>query len=265
MIIRKSPQEIDQMAAAGEVLVATLEMLEGMVRPGVSTGELDAAAERFIRSRGGTPTFKGYRGFPGSICASPNSMIVHGIPGPYRLKAADIISIDVGVTLDGWVADAARTFPVGEIGAREQNLLAATEEALYAGVAQCRAGNRIGDVSSAIQAVAEEAGLAIVRSLVGHGVGREMHEEPQVPNYGRPGKGPQLQEGMVIAIEPMTTAGRPAVRMAGDGWAIFSQDGSPAAHFEFTVAVTAEGPRVLTPWHLAAELRAQAVAPAGGG
>src|SRR5271165_371548 len=240
------------MGRAGEVLVDTLELLAGQIRPGVSTAELDKAAERYIRSRGATPTFKGYRGFPGSICASPNAMIVHGIPGPYRLAGGDIISIDVGVTLDGWVADAARTFRVGEISPQARNLLAATEEALISGVAQCRAGNRIGDVSSAIQAVAEDAGLSVVRSLVGHGVGRSMHEDPQVPNYGKPGKGPLLEEGMVLAIEPMTTAGRPAVRMGGDGWAIFSQDSSPAAHFEFTVAITAEGPKVLTPWHLSA-------------
>jgi methionyl aminopeptidase len=250
VIIKKSPQEIDKMARAGEVLVATLALLETKIAPGVSTAELDAAAERFIRSRGATPTFKGYRGFPGSICASPNSMIVHGIPGPYKLKGGDIISIDVGVTLDGWVADAARTFPVGEIGATTQNLLAATEESLHAGIAHCRPGGRMGDVSGAIQAVAEGAGLSIVRSLVGHGVGQSMHEDPQVPNYGKPGKGPLLEEGMVLAIEPMTTAGGEAVRVAGDGWAIFSQDGSLAAHFEFTVAVTATGPRVLTPWHL---------------
>ncbi len=237
------------MGRAGEVLVDTLELLAGQIRPGVSTAELDKAAERYIRSRGATPTFKGYRGFPGSICASPNAMIVHGIPGPYRLSGGDIISIDVGVTLGGWVADAARTFRVGEISPQARNLLAATEEALVSGVAQCRAGNRIGDVSSAIQAVAEDAGLSVVRSLVGHGVGRSMHEDPQVPNYGKPGKGPLLEEGMVLAIEPMTTAGRPAVRVAGDGWAIFSQDGSPAAHFEFTVAITGDGPRVLTPWN----------------
>jgi methionyl aminopeptidase len=249
VIIKKSPKEIDRMARAGEVLVDTLELLAGMVRPGVSTAELDRAAERHIRSRGATPTFKGYRGFPGSICASPNAMIVHGIPGPYRLAGGDVISIDVGVTLDGWVADAARTFPVGEVSPQARNLLAATEQALYAGVAECREGNRIGDISSAVQRTAEGAGLSVVRSLVGHGVGRSMHEDPQVPNCGRPGKGPLLQEGMVLAIEPMTTAGRPQVRMAGDGWAIFSQDGSPAAHFEFTVAVTAAGPRVLTPWH----------------
>ncbi len=249
------------MARAGEVLVDTLELLASKIRPGVTTAELDRVAERFIRSRGGVPTFKGYRGFPGSICASPNAMIVHGIPGAYRLADGDIVSIDVGVTLDGWVADAARTFAVGPIGAQASNLLAATEQALHAGVAQARAGNRMGDVSHAIQAVAEGAGLSVVRSLVGHGVGRSMHEDPQVPNYGKPGKGPLLEEGMVLAIEPMTTAGRPAVRVAGDGWAIFSQDGSPAAHFEFTVAITAAGPRVLTPWHE----RATAETPLAGG
>jgi methionyl aminopeptidase len=263
VIIKKSPAEIEQMAAAGEILVATLEMLEGHVRPGVTTGELDKLAERFIRSRGAEPTFKGYRGFPGSICASPNEMIVHGIPGRYRLDDGDIISIDVGVTLAGWVADAARTFPVGEVAPEARNLLAATIESLHAGVAQCRPGNRMGDLSSAIQGVAEGAGLAVVRSLVGHGVGRNMHEDPQVPNYGKPGKGPQLEEGMVLAIEPMTTAGRPAVRVGGDGWAIYSQDGSPAAHFEFTVAITAEGPRVLTPWHLPPETRQLAASDAG--
>jgi methionyl aminopeptidase len=259
VIIKKSPEEIEKMARAGQILIATLDLLEGMVRPGVSTAELDKAAERFIRSRGATPAFKGYRGFPGSICASPNALIVHGIPGPYRLNGGDIISIDVGVTLDGWVADAARTFPVGEISKQEQNLLAATEESLHAGVAECRVGNRMGDVSSTIQQVAEGAGLAIVRSLVGHGVGRSMHEDPQVPNYGKPGKGPLLEDGMVLAIEPMTTAGRPAVRMGGDGWAIFSQDGSPAAHFEFTVAITGDGPKILTPWHLGAEAAAEPV------
>ena len=251
MIIKKSLTEIEKMAAAGAILVDTLALLERKIGPGVSTAELDAAAERFIRSRGAVPTFKGFRGFPGSICASPNSMVVHGIPGRYRLQRGDIISIDVGVTLDGWVADAARTFAVGEIDADAQNLLRATRESLLAGVERCRAGNRIGDVSHAIERVIEDAGLSVVRSLVGHGVGRSMHEDPQVPNYGRPGKGPLLEEGMVLAVEPMTTAGRPAVRVAGDGWAIFSQDDSLAAHFEFTVAITAAGPRVLTPWHLA--------------
>jgi methionyl aminopeptidase len=250
VIIKKTPAEIEKMAASGAILVATLELLKGKVKPGVSTAELDQAAERFIRSQGAVPSFKGYRGFPGSICASPNAMIVHGIPGPYRLGRDDIISIDVGVTLDGWVSDAARTFAVGEGGAEVENLLSTTEASLHAGVAQCVVGNRIGDISSAIQRVAEDAGLAVVRSLVGHGVGKSMHEDPQVPNFGRPGKGPLLEEGMVIAIEPMTTAGGPAVRVGADGWAIYSQDDSLAAHFEFTVAITADGPRVLTPWHL---------------
>jgi methionyl aminopeptidase len=255
VIIKKSREEIEKMAQSGAILAATLDLMQNSIRPGISTGELDKIAERFIRSRGGEPTFKGYRGFPGSICSSPNEMIVHGIPGSYQCKSGDIVSIDVGVTLDGWVSDAARTFAVEAIDASRVNLLAATQESLHAGVAQCRVGNRMGDVSNAIQRVAEGAGLSVVRSLVGHGVGRSMHEDPQVPNYGKPGKGPQLEEGMVLAIEPMTTAGRAGVRMGGDGWAIYSQDGSPAAHFEFTVAITAEGPRVLTPWHLAPEAR----------
>ena len=238
------------MARAGLVLAGTLDLLEGSIREGISTAELDELAERHIRAQGAVPTFKGYRGFPGSICASPNAMIVHGIPGSYKLQGGDIISVDVGVTLDGWVADAARTFAVGETSALTANLLEATAESLHAGVAECQPGRRMGDLSSAIQSVAEGAGLSVVRSLVGHGVGRSMHEDPQVPNYGKPGKGPVLEEGMVLAIEPMTTAGHPGVRVGGDGWAIFSQDGSPAAHFEFTVAVTGEGPRVLTPWHL---------------
>ncbi len=252
MIIKKTPAEIDKMAAAGAILVETLELLERKIRPGVSTAELDAAAERFIRSHGAVPTFKGYRGFPGSICASPNTMVVHGIPGRYRLRRGDTISVDVGVTLDGWVADAARTFAVGEIDAGAQNLLRVTRDALFAGVDQCRPGNRVGDVSHTIERVIEDGGLSVIRSLVGHGVGRSMHEDPQVPNYGRPGKGPLLEEGMVLAVEPMTTAGRPAVRVGSDGWGIFSQDNSLAAHFEFTVAITATGPRVLTPWHLRA-------------
>jgi methionyl aminopeptidase len=262
MIIKKSPAEIEKMARAGRILAATLDTIEEQVRTGVSTAELDKLAERFIRSRGASPTFKGYRGFPGSICASPNEMIVHGIPGPYRLKKGDIISIDVGVTLDGWVADAARTFAVGEIDGRVQSLLTATEESLHAGVAQCEDGNRMGDVSNAIQRVVEGGGFSVVRSLVGHGVGRSMHEDPQVPNYGKPAKGPLLEEGMVLAIEPMTTAGRPGVRVGGDDWAIFSQDGSPAAHFEFTVAITAAGPQILTPWHLPPEARQAPPAPA---
>jgi methionyl aminopeptidase len=249
VIIRKTPAEIDKMAAAGAILVRTLKLLEGKVREGVTTAELDQAAERYIHSQGATPAFKGYRGFPGSICASPNSMVVHGIPGPYRLERGDIISIDVGVVLDGWVADAARTFAVGPVSPVAEKLMDVTRASLFAAVEHCHAGKRLGDVSHAVQQRVEGEGLAVVRSLVGHGVGRSMHEDPQVPNFGDPGKGRLLEEGMVLAIEPMVNAGRHTVRMGDDGWAIYSQDGSLAAHFEFTVAITADGPRILTPWH----------------
>lgn len=249
MIIKKSPEEIERMAAAGAILVKTLNLMASKIRPGVTTGELDHAAEKYIRSQGAEPAFKGYRGFPGSICSSPNSMIVHGIPGPYRLGRGDILSVDVGVVLDGWVADAARTFPVGPVTPVARRLLSTTEESLFLGVEQARPGNRLGDVSAAIQRHVEGAGFSIVRTLVGHGIGRSMHEDPQIPNYGKPGTGIPLEVGMVLAIEPMVTAGRHTVRMGDDHWAIYSQDGSLAAHFEFTVAVTAEGPRILTPWH----------------
>jgi methionyl aminopeptidase len=250
VIIKKTPEEIEKMAAAGDILVRCLSLLEAKVRPGVTTADLDAAAEKFIRSQGATPAFKGYRGFPGSICASPNAMVVHGIPGPYRLEKGDVISVDVGVVLDGWVADAARTFPVGAVSPVATKLLSVTEASLLDAVEQCRAGNRLGDVSHAVQTRVEEAGFSVVRSLVGHGIGRSMHEDPQIPNFGDPGRGPVLEEGMVLAVEPMTTAGRHAVRMGDDHWAIYSQDGSLAAHFEFTVAITGDGPRILTPWHL---------------
>jgi methionyl aminopeptidase len=258
VIIKKTPEEIDRMAAAGAILVKTMNLLAGKIRPGVTTRELDEAAEKFIRSQDAEPAFKGYRGFPGSICASPNSMIVHGIPGTYKLSRGDILSIDVGVIYDGWVADAARTFPVGPVTPTAHKLLTVTEESLHRGAEQCRAGNRLGDVSHAIQEHVESAGLSIVRSLVGHGIGRNMHEDPQIPNYGKAGTGVVLEEGMVLAIEPMVTAGRHAVRMAEDRWSIYSQDGSLAAHFEFTIAVTADGPRILTPWHEAKGGRAAA-------
>jgi len=258
MIIKKSPEEIERMAAAGTVLVKTMNLLAGKIRPGVTTADLDQAAEKFIRSQGCEPAFKGYRGFPGSICASPNSMIVHGIPGPYTLERGDVISIDIGVIRDGWVADAARTFGVGPITPVAHKLLTTTEESLFMAVEQCRTGNRLGDVSHAVQEHVEAAGLSIVRTLVGHGVGRSMHEDPQVPNYGTPGTGVVLEEGMVLAVEPMVTAGRHAVRVGEDHWAIYSQDGSLAAHFEFTIAITADGPRVLTPWHEAGNGRAAA-------
>src|SRR5919108_5264240 len=232
MIIKKTAEEIERMAAAGEVVARCLAMLRSKCRAGVTTAELDSAAEKFIRSQGGEPAFKGYRGFPSSICASPNSMVVHGIPGDYVLARGDVLSIDVGVELDGWVADAAITVPVKPVSGIATRLLRATREALEAGVEQCRAGNQLGDVSAAVQERVERDGFSVIRSLVGHGIGRDMHEDPQIPNFGEPGRGPLLEEGMVFAIEPMVNAGTHHVRMGSDNWAVYSQDGSLAAHFE---------------------------------
>jgi methionyl aminopeptidase len=246
MIIRKSQQEIEQMALAGEVVAGTLELLREHIRPAVTTAELDALADEFIRSHGGVPTFKGYRGYPASICASPNAMVVHGIPGPYVLEDGDVLSVDVGVTLNGFVGDSAWTFPVGEISPDAERLLEVCEASLYAGIEQARVGNRLSDISHAIQLVTEEAGFSVIRALVGHGVGRSMHEDPQIPNYGPPGRGPLLQEGMTLAIEPMITAGSADVVLHEDEWSISSSDESLAAHFEHTVASTADGPRILT-------------------
>jgi methionyl aminopeptidase len=249
MIIRKTPEQVDQMAAAGDILVRTMKVLKSKARPGITTLELDEAAEKFIRSQGAVPSFKGYRGFPGSICASPNSMVVHGIPGEYECKRGDVLSIDIGVTYEGWVADAAVTVPIGPISTEAKNLLEVTRNSLFVGIEQMVAGNHLGDVSRAIQSSVESNGLSVIRTLVGHGIGREMHEEPQVPNFGEAGRGPELEIGTVLAIEPMVNAGGPLVRMGDDGWSVFSEDDSLAAHFEFTVAVTPDGPRILTPWH----------------
>jgi methionyl aminopeptidase len=249
MIIRKSADELDQMARAGTIVVDTLALLGENVRPEITTSELDRIADEFIRSRGGVPTFKGYRGpypYPASICTSPNEVVVHGIPSEYALADGDILSVDVGVTLDGFVADSAYTFPVGDIAPEAEHLLEACNAALYAGIEQARAGGRLTDISHAVQRVTEEAGFSVVRSLVGHGVGREMHEDPQIPNYGEPGRGPTLAPGMTLAIEPMITAGGPEVVVRPDRWTIATADGSLAAHFEHTVAVTEEGPRILT-------------------
>lgn len=254
MIIRKTPEQVEKMAAAGDLLVRCLRLLRSSARAGTTTGQLDQAAEKFIRSQAAEPAFKGYRGFPGSICTSANSMVVHGIPGPTELRRGDVLSIDVGVIRDGWVADAAVTVPIGPVSGEARKLLDTTREALIEGTEQARAGNHLGDVSAAIQRRVELDGFSIIRSLVGHGIGRDMHEEPQIPNYGEPGRGPLLEEGMVLAIEPMVNAGGPLVRMGDDGWAVYSQDGSLAAHFEFTVAVGEDGPRVLTPWHLDEEV-----------
>jgi methionyl aminopeptidase len=246
MIIRKSAQELERMARAGRVVAETHALVGEHVRPGVTTGELDKLAEEFIRSRGGVPTFLGYRGFPASLCLSPNDMVVHGIPGPYRLEEGDILSVDVGVTLDGFVADAAYTHPVGQVSGDATRLLEVGQEALAAAVAQARPGNRLSDISHAVQSVTEAAGYSVIRSLVGHGVGRSMHEDPQIPNFGEPGKGPLLQPGMTLAIEPMINAGGPDVFLHDDHWSISTEDGSLSCHFEHTVAVTESGPRILT-------------------
>ena len=246
MIVRKSPREIEGMAEAGAIVARTLELLRENIRPGIRTRELDDLADEFIRSEGGVPTSRGYKGYPAAICISPNDMIVHGIPGRYSLSEGDIVSCDVGVTLDGLIADSCVTFPVGEIDPDAQRLLDVCQAALAAGIEQARLGNRVGDISHAIQEAVEEGGFSVVRALVGHGVGRSYHEEPQVPNFGLPGRGVQLVEGLTIAIEPMITAGSSQIVVADDGWSISTDDGSLAAHFEHTVAVTAEGPRVLT-------------------
>jgi methionyl aminopeptidase len=246
VIVRKSPQEIERMAAAGRVVADTIAHVGEHVRPGVTTAELDRVGEEHILAQGGVPTSKGYRGFPAALCISPNSMVVHGIPGPYRLEEGDLVSVDIGVTLDGFVADSAFTFAVGEIGDEAERLLETGQAALAAGIEQARVGNRVGDISAAVQQATEERGFEVVRSLVGHGVGRSYHEDPQIPNFGPAGRGPLLTGGMTIAIEPMITAGSPDVYVHDDQWSISTVDGSLAAHFEHTVAITESGPRILT-------------------
>ena len=247
MIIRKSPAEIEAMARAGALVAETIALLGEHLQPGITTRELDRIADEFIHEHGGVPTSKGYRGFPAATCISPNSMVVHGIPSGHCVAEGDLISVDVGITLGGLVADSAYTFAVGEVDEESQRLLDVGKQALDAGIAAARAGNRVGDISHAVQEVVEGAGFSVVRSLVGHGVGRSYHEEPQIPNFGEPGRGPLLQSGMTIAIEPMITAGGPDVYLHDDEWSISTQDGSLAAHFEHTVAIAENAPpRVLT-------------------
>jgi len=246
MIVRKSSAEIEGMARAGDLVAETIALVGEHIQPGITTGELDRIGEEFIREHGGVPTSKGYRGYPAALCISPNSMVVHGIPGRHEVREGDLISVDVGVTLDGLIADSAYTFAVGEIDAEARRLVEICEEARDAGIAQARPGNHVGDISHAVQTVVEGAGFSVVRSLVGHGVGRSYHEDPQVPNFGEAGRGPLLQTGMTIAIEPMITAGRAEVYLHDDEWSISTTDGSLAAHFEHTVAVLEDGPRILT-------------------
>ena len=249
MIIRKSATELDVMHRAGAIVAEAHALLGEHVRPGVTTAELDRLVDEFIRSRGGAPTFLGYPGpypYPASICASLNDVVVHGIPDDEPLSEGDVLSVDVGVTYEGFVGDSAYTYKVGEVDGEAERLLETCEAALWAGIEKARSGAHLSDVSHAIQTVTEEAGFSVVRSLVGHGVGRDMHEDPQIPNFGDPGHGPVLAPGMTLAIEPMITAGGPEVVVRDDRWTIASRDGSLAAHFEHTVAVTDGEPRILT-------------------
>jgi methionyl aminopeptidase len=246
MIIGKSQKEIDKMRAAGQLVGRVLQQLRGMVAPGITTLEVDRAAEKMIRDAGAYPTFKGYNGFPFSICASVNEQVVHGFPSEYELKAGDIFSIDVGATLDGFVGDTATTVGVDQVSDDRLRLMRVTEESLQLAIEQCRAGNHLGDIGFAVQSHAEAHGYSIVRDYVGHGIGRKMHEDPQIPNYGKPGKGPKIKTGYVFAIEPMVNMGSLHTRTLKDGWTVVTVDGQPSAHFEHTVAITEEGPEVLT-------------------
>jgi methionyl aminopeptidase len=247
MIIRKSPREIERMAAAGSIVARTLALLRDTAKAGTTTAELDELAEEFIRGQGGVPTFKGYQGFPASICASPNDMIVHGIPGPYVLKDGDVITVDVGVTYRGWVADSAVTLPIGKVSEQGIRLLETCRQSLFDAAATCVDGGHLSDLGAAVQARVEGAGFGVVRTLVGHGIGRRMHEDPQIPNYGQPGRGPELKSGMVLAVEPMITAGNHEVELdEEDGWSIYTRDGGLAAHFEHTIAITPDGPFIVT-------------------
>jgi methionyl aminopeptidase len=246
MVYLRDRSEIEAIRESALLVARTLEVLGRAVRPGVTTGELDALAEEFIRSHGGRPAFKGYRGFPASICPSVNEEVVHAIPGGRVLREGDIIGIDVGVEMGGYYGDAARTFGVGEIDEEARRLLQVTEESLMHAIAQARAGNRIGDISNAVQSHVEPHGFSVVRALVGHGIGREMHEAPQVPNYGPPGRGAKLMAGQVIAIEPMVNTGGFEVETVDDGWTVVTKDGGRSAHFEHTVAVGQDGPEILS-------------------
>ncbi|HET7698210.1 MAG TPA: type I methionyl aminopeptidase [Vicinamibacterales bacterium] len=246
MIVCKSPAEIAKMRVASQLVAQVLEELAAMVAPGVSTADLDAAAEAKVRAAGAEPAFKGYRGYPATLCASVNEQVIHGIPSKHLLKSGDIVSLDMGVKLNGYYGDSAVTVPVGSVGEDVSRLLRVTQEALDRGIAQVKVGGRISDIGHAIQKHVEAHGFSVVREFVGHGIGASLHEEPQIANYGEPGRGPRLAEGMTLAIEPMVNMGRPGVKVLSDGWTAVTKDGSLSAHFEHTVAVTKDGPLVLT-------------------
>lgn len=247
MIELKSPREIGLMRAGGHILADVVDRLRETVKPGLSTLEIDEDVEAFIRSRGALPAFKGYRGFPATVCISINDEVVHGIPSAHRrIKEGDIVGLDLGCIVEGYYADCAFTLAIGDVPPKVQQLLDVTRESLHAAIAECRAGRRLSDVSHAVQAHVERHGFAVVRAFVGHGIGRALHEDPQIPNFGDPGRGPQLRPGMVLAIEPMVTMGSWEVRVLDDGWTAVTRDGSLAAHFEHTIAVTDDEPEVLT-------------------
>jgi methionyl aminopeptidase len=246
MILLKSLQEIAKMEVANRIVAEILEGVKEKVRPGVETRELNELAEELCRRKKVKPAFKGYRGYPGSICVSVNDEVVHGIPGARRIAAGDLVSLDFGVKYDGYYGDAAITVPVGEIDPKARALMEATEKSLYAGISQVKAGNHLSDISHAVQGVVEDAGFGVIRDFVGHGIGRSLHEDPQIPNFGPPGRGPVLQPGMTLAIEPMTSLGSWRVKILKDGWTAVTQDGSYAAHFEHSVALTENGVLILS-------------------
>ncbi len=246
MIILKSDREIGYLRDAGQIVAETFVEIKKAVKPGVTTLELDQIAEKYIKSRGAIPAFKGYHGFPGNICASVNEEVVHGIPGLRKLKSGDNVSIDIGAVINGYNGDAAITVPVGEVDAEMEQLLKVTEESLHKGIEQAIAGNRLSDISHAVQSHAEKYGYGVVRDYVGHGIGRNMHEDPQIPNYGSPGHGPRLKSGMTLAIEPMINLGTYEVKALDDGWTVVTLDKKPSAHFEHSIAVTDNGPEILT-------------------
>ena len=246
MIIVKSKNELAIMQEAGRIVAGALEVVKNAVAPGITTAELDKLAKEYIISQGATPAFKGYQGYPANICTSVNDQVVHGIPGPIALKEGDIISVDIGAFYKGYCGDAARTYPVGKVSSEALDLIKVTKEAFFKGLEFARVGYRVSDISHAIQVYVEERGYSVVKVLVGHGIGQEMHEEPQVPNFGPPGRGPRLREGMTLAIEPMVNQGTDQVRVLDDGWTVVTQDGSLSAHYEHTIAITRDQPLILT-------------------
>lgn len=246
MIILKSKEEVARIAEASRIVAESLEALRSYLKPGMTTKELDLFVEKQIRERGGTPAFKGYRNYPSTLCISVNEEVVHGIPSDKVIKEGDIVGLDLGAIYEGFYGDAAITVPVGEVKPEAKRLIEVTEASLYAGIAQAREGSRLSDISHAVQSHAEEAGFSVVTDFVGHGIGRSLHEEPQIPNFGPPGRGPRLREGMVLAIEPMVNMGKAAVRVLDDRWTAVTADGSLSAHFEHTIAITKEGPVILS-------------------